>query len=96
MYDLRTRVCSLSVHMYVCVCVCTLRTRFSLSPAGPTAVIPQYYGVHWGVYPANIIQQGGPGGPQRRPLSPSQQGTDMTTQVTGPTGWFCIIEINSQ
>jgi len=46
---------------------------------GPTAVIPQYYGVHWGVYPANIIQQQGAaaaaaaGQQGRRPVSPGAQ-----------------------
>lgn len=48
---------------------------------GPTAVIPQYYGVHWGVYPANIIQQQ-QGGQPRRPPSPSQN-NDVTTQNSG-------------
>ncbi|XP_018013354.1 pumilio homolog 2 [Hyalella azteca] len=28
-----------------------------IAAPGAAAVIPQYYGVHWGVYPANIIQQ---------------------------------------
>ncbi|XP_069999716.1 pumilio homolog 2 isoform X11 [Penaeus vannamei] len=49
---------------------------------GPTAVIPQYYGVHWGVYPANIIQQQGPGGQPRRPISPSQT-SEVTNQSNG-------------
>ncbi|KAK8385850.1 hypothetical protein O3P69_016547 [Scylla paramamosain] len=49
---------------------------------GPTAVIPQYYGVHWGVYPANIIQQSGPSGQARRPLSPSQP-SEVTSQSNG-------------
>ncbi|XP_069945143.1 pumilio homolog 2 isoform X2 [Cherax quadricarinatus] len=49
---------------------------------GPTAVIPQYYGVHWGVYPANIIQQQGPGGQPRRPISPSQT-SEVTSQSNG-------------
>ncbi|XP_066940560.1 pumilio homolog 2 isoform X1 [Macrobrachium rosenbergii] len=49
---------------------------------GPTAVIPQYYGVHWGVYPANIIQQQGPGGQPRRPNSPSQT-NEVTSQSNG-------------
>lgn len=26
-------------------------------PLGPTVVPPQYYGVPWGVYPANLFQQ---------------------------------------
>lgn len=37
--------------------------------AGPT-VMPQYYSMPWGVYPANIIQQGTTT-QQRRPLTPS-------------------------
>ncbi|XP_076037610.1 pumilio homolog 2-like isoform X3 [Oratosquilla oratoria] len=52
---------------------------------GPTAVIPQYYGVHWGVYPANIIQQQGPtagGQPQRRPMSPTQT-SEVSNQSNG-------------
>ncbi|RXG68604.1 Pumilio-like protein 2 [Armadillidium vulgare] len=49
--------------------------------AGPTAVIPQYYGVHWGVYPANIIQQQ-QGGQPRRPPSPSQN-NEVATQNSG-------------
>ena len=49
---------------------------------GPTAVIPQYYGVHWGVYPANIIQQSGPSSQARRPLSPSQP-SEVTSQSNG-------------
>ncbi|XP_071520678.1 pumilio homolog 1 isoform X10 [Panulirus ornatus] len=49
---------------------------------GPTAVIPQYYGVHWGVYPANIIQQQSPGGQPRRPISPSQT-SEVTSQSNG-------------
>ncbi|MCL4122838.1 UNVERIFIED_CONTAM: hypothetical protein GTU68_035464, partial [Idotea baltica] len=48
---------------------------------GPTAVIPQYYGVHWGVYPANIIQQQ-QGGQPRRPPSPSQN-NEVATQNSG-------------
>ncbi|XP_064652654.1 pumilio homolog 2-like isoform X4 [Lineus longissimus] len=50
--------------------------------AGPTAVMPPYYGVQtpWGIYPANIIQQQGQQmsqqqlmrGQQGRPLTPSQ------------------------
>ena len=53
-----------------------------LCTLGPTAVIPQYYGVHWGVYPANIIQQQGPGGQPRRPNSPSQT-NEVTNQSNG-------------
>lgn len=45
-------------------------------------MIPQYYGVHWGVYPANIIQQQGPQGQPRRPISPSQA-TEVTSQSNG-------------
>lgn len=45
-------------------------------------MIPQYYGVHWGVYPANIIQQSGPSGQARRPLSPSQP-SEVTSQSNG-------------
>ena len=62
----------------------TLRshTLYCVSVSGPTAVIPQYYGVHWGVYPANIIQQSGPSGQARRPLSPSQP-SEVTSQSNG-------------
>lgn len=45
-------------------------------------MIPQYYGVHWGVYPANIIQQQGPGSQQRRPISPTQT-NEVTSQSNG-------------
>uniref|UniRef100_A0A4W6F3A9 Pumilio RNA binding family member 2 n=1 Tax=Lates calcarifer TaxID=8187 RepID=A0A4W6F3A9_LATCA len=31
--------------------------NFELCPSGPTVVPPQYYGVPWGVYPANLFQQ---------------------------------------
>ncbi|XP_073983780.1 pumilio isoform X6 [Rhodnius prolixus] len=47
--------------------------------AGPT-VVPQYYGVPWGVYPANIIQQGATT-QQRRPLTPSSA-TDTANNLT--------------
>ncbi|XP_049854592.1 pumilio homolog 2-like isoform X15 [Schistocerca gregaria] len=59
--------------------------------AGPT-VVPQYYGVApWGVYPANLIQQGAAAAAaqQRRPLTPSSAGelpsttTNLTQQVQG-------------
>lgn len=46
---------------------------------GPT-VVPQYYGVPWGVYPANIIQQGATTQP-RRPLTPSSA-TENATNLT--------------
>ena len=32
-------------------------TRIWISLQGPTVVPPQYYGVPWGVYPANLFQQ---------------------------------------
>lgn len=65
------------------VCVCCLNKGFMGS--GPT-VVPQYYGVPWGMYPAGSIIQpasaaGQPGATangtntaqqQRRPMSPSQ------------------------
>lgn len=35
------------------------------------AGMPQYYGMPWGVYPANLIPQ--QGSQPRRPLTPSQQ-----------------------
>lgn len=64
-------------------CVCCLNKGFMGS--GPT-VVPQYYGVPWGMYPAgSIIQPAGAAGQpgaaangtntaqqQRRPMSPSQ------------------------
>merc|ERR1719259_1075123 len=46
----------------------------------PGTVIPQYYGVHWGVYPANIIQQQQQQGAQRRPLTPQQDGQQQVQQ----------------
>ncbi|XP_046669067.1 pumilio homolog 2 isoform X4 [Homalodisca vitripennis] len=42
---------------------------YVIAAAGPT-VMPQYYSMPWGVYPANIIQQGTTT-QQRRPLTPS-------------------------
>lgn len=58
----------------------------SCSPsAGPTVVPAQYYGVPWGVYPTNLIQQSATP-PQRRPLTPSSANTQDTqnnlTQVS--------------
>ncbi|XP_014244015.1 pumilio homolog 2 isoform X4 [Cimex lectularius] len=47
--------------------------------AGPT-VVPQYYGVPWGVYPTNIIQQGA-ATQQRRPLTPSSA-TETANNLT--------------
>lgn len=38
----------------------------------PTGM-PQYYGVPWGMYPANLIPQQSSQPPPRRPLTPSQQ-----------------------
>ncbi|XP_026682799.1 maternal protein pumilio, partial [Diaphorina citri] len=53
--------------------------------AGPTVVPAQYYGVPWGVYPTNLIQQSATP-PQRRPLTPSSANTQDTqnnlTQVS--------------
>ncbi|XP_055310309.1 maternal protein pumilio-like isoform X2 [Sitodiplosis mosellana] len=43
--------------------------EMGLIPAG----MPQYYGVPWGMYPANLIPQQSSQPPQRRPLTPSQQ-----------------------
>ncbi|KAI5694062.1 hypothetical protein M8J75_010153 [Diaphorina citri] len=55
--------------------------------AGPTVVPAQYYGVPWGVYPTNLIQQSATP-PQRRPLTPSSANTQDTqnnlTQVHNP------------
>ena len=40
-------------------------------------MLPQYYGVPWGMYPANIIQQGATANTQqRRPLTPSSAATE--------------------
>uniref|UniRef100_A0A8D8UYT9 Pumilio homolog 2 n=1 Tax=Cacopsylla melanoneura TaxID=428564 RepID=A0A8D8UYT9_9HEMI len=46
--------------------------------AGPTVVPAQYYGMPWGVYPTNLIQQSAPTPPQRRPLTPSSANTQDT------------------
>jgi len=51
---------------------------------GP-AVVPQaYYGMGPWVYPANIIQQGATGAPQRRPLTPSSS-TELNNSTTNLT-----------
>uniref|UniRef100_S4RRG2 Pumilio RNA-binding family member 2 n=1 Tax=Petromyzon marinus TaxID=7757 RepID=S4RRG2_PETMA len=46
--------------------------------AGPAVVPPQYYGLPWGVYPANLFQQqalnGAPNGPNQTAASQAQQG----------------------
>lgn len=45
-------------------------------------VLPQYYGVPWGVYPANIIQQGTTANTQqRRPLTPSSAATETANNL---------------
>ncbi|XP_074657260.1 pumilio homolog 1-like [Tubulanus polymorphus] len=49
--------------------------------AGPAVVGPQYYSVPWGIYPANIVQQGqNPQGgvPQQQQLIRNQQGRPLT------------------
>lgn len=43
--------------------------EMGLIPTG----MPQYYGVPWGMYPANLIPQQSSQPPPRRPLTPSQQ-----------------------
>lgn len=44
--------------------------------------MPQYYGVPWGVYPANIIQQGAAANAQqRRPLTPSSVATETANNL---------------
>ncbi|XP_049775609.1 pumilio homolog 2 isoform X2 [Schistocerca cancellata] len=63
--------------------------------AGPT-VVPQYYGVApWGVYPANLIQQGAAAAAaqQRRPLTPSSAGElpSTTTNLTQVQGQYQVI-----
>ncbi|XP_067014598.1 pumilio homolog 2 isoform X2 [Anabrus simplex] len=61
-------------------------------------VVPQYYGVTpWGVYPANLIQQGAAAAAQqRRPLTPSSAGelptsTNNLTQVANVQGQYQVI-----
>lgn len=45
-------------------------------------MLPQYYGVPWGVYPANIIQQGAAANAQqRRPLTPSSAATETANNL---------------
>ncbi len=45
-------------------------------------VLPQYYGVPWSVYPANIIQQGAAtNAQQRRPLTPSSVATETANNL---------------
>lgn len=36
---------------------CLINQNFLLCVLGPAVVPPQYYGVPWGVYPANLFQQ---------------------------------------
>uniref|UniRef100_A0A1B6D0L4 PUM-HD domain-containing protein n=1 Tax=Clastoptera arizonana TaxID=38151 RepID=A0A1B6D0L4_9HEMI len=57
--------------------------------AGPT-VVPQYYGVPWGVYPANIIQQGATT-QQRRPLTPSSATESATNLTQVQAGQYQVI-----
>ncbi|KAK3910025.1 Maternal protein pumilio [Frankliniella fusca] len=59
---------------------------------GPT-VVPQYYGMGPWVYPANIIQQGAAGAPQRRPLTPSSSTelNNSTTNLTQVQGQYQVI-----
>uniref|UniRef100_A0A665WB65 PUM-HD domain-containing protein n=1 Tax=Echeneis naucrates TaxID=173247 RepID=A0A665WB65_ECHNA len=38
-------------------CVISKQQCNTISSSGPTVVPPQYYGVPWGVYPANLFQQ---------------------------------------
>jgi len=60
--------------------------------------VPQYYGVAaapWGVYPANIIQQGAAAAAaaqQRRPLTPSSASeiSNSSTNLTQVCMWFYI------
>lgn len=42
--------------------------------------MPQYYGMPWGVYPANLIPQ--QGSQPRRPLTPSQTAENQPYQVS--------------
>nr|XP_014279847.2 pumilio homolog 2 isoform X2 [Halyomorpha halys] len=57
--------------------------------AGPT-VVPQYYGVPWGVYPANIIQQGATT-QQRRPLTPSSASESANNLTQVQAGQYQVI-----
>ncbi|XP_023720641.1 pumilio homolog 2 isoform X2 [Cryptotermes secundus] len=64
---------------------------------GPT-VVPQYYGVAapWGVYPANIIQQGAAAAAaaqQRRPLTPSSASeiSNSSSNLTQVQGQYQVI-----
>jgi len=65
---------------------------------GPT-VVPQYYGVAaapWGVYPANIIQQGAAAAAQqRRPLTPSSASeiSNSSTNLTQVCTVYCIQKV---
>lgn len=70
-------------------------TFYLLQYLGP-AVVPQYYGLQtpWGIYPANIVQQGQQQqqqqqqmmrGPTGRPMTPSQQ-EQLGTPTSGVQG----------
>ncbi|XP_054272082.1 pumilio homolog 2 isoform X4 [Macrosteles quadrilineatus] len=56
---------------------------------GPT-VMPQYYSVPWGVYPANIIQQGTTT-QQRRPLTPSSASENPSNLPQVQPGQYQVI-----
>ncbi|XP_065223237.1 maternal protein pumilio isoform X3 [Planococcus citri] len=62
-------------------------TPYIINPQEPyviagATVLPQYYGVPWGVYPANIIQQGATTNTQqRRPLTPSSAATETANNL---------------
>lgn len=56
----RLQVCTKRMLAHVIFWPCVNRTRHikrETVSSGPTVVPPQYYGVPWGVYPANLFQQ---------------------------------------
>lgn len=66
---------------------------FLSPPPGPTVVPPQYYGVPWGVYPANLFQQ--------QPASTANHSANQQASSQGPgpgqpqVGIISLTSINS-
>lgn len=66
---------------------------FSPPSPGPTVVPPQYYGVPWGVYPANLFQQ--------QPASTANHSANQQASSQGPgpgqpqVGIISLTSINS-
>lgn len=79
--------------MYNFRCVVFFVFFFLSPPPGPTVVPPQYYGVPWGVYPANLFQQ--------QPASTANHSANQQASSQGPgpgqpqVGIISLTSINS-